>query len=933
MDDIIYPSWIELGIIRGPDGLVVEALNARPHRKAAGPGHTLVWFGHDITIPTRTLDLVTGAAAGMPISAHTGTQIALPVFVAPRAGLRHLAWEEALAPVLASAAPNRNLQLIRLARPIGRMAPALGLPIVMLTVGDAATQALAEVRGRNGWLADPEIAHALPMVATKDSRLAIELRRLRPAIVVAGDRHVPELLRWAAGTPRGGARPLRLVVALCDANAVRIDRAPDDTAIAQVAYSEVVEFLDRLVLAIAHDLPLPTRSEDRLNANPASVASLRLSPLGQRLARQIGHGGIAVDDLAFPGDAGVSRIHADQLGRYFQESDGLRKLARTTRALAAPETHRARWSQRSTGSSPETLESAAPARAVDLQLERLGARAGTSYDTPLTPWMPRTSTLQVGTTYRLTMTIGSPLLGSLFQVAPPSLDGVLPQTDTGRHELEVAVYGPGFRLVSAPLRRMVLSRVGAPSPIHFDVVPRALGPARLRIVIYFRNQAVQAFRLVALVEATERDGQAYILSAELEFSRSPALANLARLERRMFNIGVNAGPGATHQIMMKGDGGAPRDIGLPQGVIATQMKTLRADLVAAAFDLTKPNPLKSPRFATNTSPTSSDFKQVMRSLIDQGVKLYGLLRPRGDHKQLKAIAAAADQTIQIVRYDPAFAFPWVMVYDFHVPQLAVGAPEPEICLGIGAGGSDTCTHGPGQSGYCIRGFWGVRHIVEQVLAIGERDDTICAAASTSPPIKVSLGINDVYGQAIVSALQSIPATAVAAGRDAVLDTLWTDAARPSQIIIYSHLETRVISTQPAGRRLVFTDGSVLRVDDIDGRYDDYDGPWSEPQTVVFLMACGTVAADDEMLSDFATSLHTAGARAIAGTEVVTQAGLLSEFASEVTTAWWAPALTRQLGEVVRQFRIKLLRAGNPLGFVFTLLGNADLTTRNAGGPS
>ena len=126
----------------------------------------------------------------------------------------------------------------------------------------------------------------------------------------------------------------------------------------------------------------------------------------------------------------------------------------------------------------------------------------------------------------------------------------------------------------------------------------------------------------------------------------------------------------------------------------------------------------------------------------------------------------------------------------------------------------------------------------------------------------------------------------------------------------------------AARRLELGPGGALTPDDLADRWQRDFATWPEPRPVVFLMACSSMVSDASLLGGFAEQLHCAGARAIVGTEAPAFPALVSEFATTVGRAWWAGEAT--LGEAIRRYRAALMARGNPLGFVFTALGNADL---------
>ena len=97
--------------------------------------------------------------------------------------------------------------------------------------------------------------------------------------------------------------------------------------------------------------------------------------------------------------------------------------------------------------------------------------------------------------------------------------------------------------------------------------------------------------------------------------------------------------------------------------------------------------------------------------------------------------------------------------------------------------------------------------------------------------------------------------------------------------------------------------------------------WEQPNTVILLLACGSSTTDVTTLNDIVTSLASAGAGAVIGTESPVFPRLVCRFGREVTQDLFAG---RNLGVAVTDFHRRLLRSGNPLAFAFTCIGSLEL---------
>jgi hypothetical protein len=579
--------------------------------------------------------------------------------------------------------------------------------------------------------------------------------------------------------------------------------------------------------------------------------------------------------------------------------------------------------ERSVDVSNQDHHSADRHRTVDLQLERVGGDASR--------WIPATTTLAHGQHYDLRVAIGAPLPGSLLDKPPPGIDDLLPPERSGIHELEVAVFGLGLRVVGPAVQPVTLPKAGPSTPAVFTLEAEREGEVHARVIVYARNQALQAFRISAHAGVAEARGEAPVLGAKLEFSRTVDFDRLDRFAPRLASFAVNASTPGTHSFLVKGRGGAASvaSVGAPE--LAELTRALRRELDRATQEIKR-----QLDDGIADDPASESFRRTFQALAHHGQDLYYALAARvarqpTDPGTLQAIASSAGETIQVMRFDLDFAFPWPVLYDLELPHLVLGrdrrpVPPEKICLG-----GPSCDHVATRTGYCVRGFWGIRHVVEELFADGSQDDAgEVVAPGPGRGIHVALGFVDTFARAIEAEAARVigpAARSLAPGTRSVLEALWDDRQRPAQLIVYSHLETKDLPGEPPGRRVLFMTGAdreFLLADDLRQRWRRAGfAPWRQPRTVVFLMTCSSLT-DEDLLSDFGKSFHVAGAAAVVGVEVPVFEALVSQFACQVTRAWWAGA---PLGEAIRGFRHQLMVAGNPLGFVFNVLGNADLRVR------
>ena len=544
-------------------------------------------------------------------------------------------------------------------------------------------------------------------------------------------------------------------------------------------------------------------------------------------------------------------------------------------------------------------------RRVDIALERRGAP----------PAVEMQTVLLNAAEYLLRVGIGLSFPRSIVTGEVPEIDLLLPdlEPDLG-YQLEVAVYGQDFRTVTAPIQSVYLPRFGASMPVEF-VVQAPLQPvdrATLRIAVYYQGHVVQTFLLTTRVGSQEtyaEDG----LSVRLEFSRTRRLENLADLHPRTVSLGLNE-DGANHRLLIKGDE-TVGDYVLSERLLSRAANAFRRALYQATY-----SEKNSPRFPEDGQETTREEEAaaVVRTLAELGNKLHLELfrRTTPSLKQsLRQLTRSRDETIQIVRHDPNYAFPWAALYDFDPPEES-NAP---VCFGKVSG--RPCLHEGTEEVVCVYGFWGVRHRIEQLLVPPDPSSGIptlsVPAPQACPPVLLALGASDRWVDDLARKMNSFDkAFATQLQPDVeLLDTLWGERSRPAIAILLGHLEGA--GDAP---RIGLSGGRYVEGDPVTRR-EFTQGEWLDPRSIVFLMACSSSATRHATLAGLPLAFTSAGAGGVIGTEAPVFTGLAARFAHEVTLDLWSG---KSIGEAVMQFRRRLLGSMNPLPFAFTAFGDADL---------
>jgi hypothetical protein len=447
--------------------------------------------------------------------------------------------------------------------------------------------------------------------------------------------------------------------------------------------------------------------------------------------------------------------------------------------------------------------------------------------------------------------------------------------------------------------------------------------------------------LQAAIAAEERRSTQRALTVALEFSRTSNFANLDTLQPRIASIGINQLPStSTHQLMVKGDGQA-ECFSITSSAVEQPLEDFRGALRNATYD-----DHQDPRFPADTELTPERralFEQTIRDLAQIGGGLHDGLFKRAKpslKRVLRSIADSSDKTIQVVRFDVNNVLPWAAIYDYGRPTPIAGEPPKPVCLGWGPGVGPQgppgkhCDHSQRTDTYCVYGFWGIRHVIEELIPLGEETEESDAKlqvtrSDSENAVWLSIDNDDAFTEKLENQLHDTLGPRVlrrVQPVDDLLALLWQADQRPVVLIVLGHVEakTTIIEGEPIDLRIVLVPNKKwLIVRDL-LRHAKLEERWDQPQTVILLMGCGTADVTAKTLNDFVTSLSSIGAGAVLGTECPAFPSLVARFAGSITTELWS-SQTVTLGTAVKEFRRSLTIEENPLGFVFNLLGSADLT--------
>jgi hypothetical protein len=567
-------------------------------------------------------------------------------------------------------------------------------------------------------------------------------------------------------------------------------------------------------------------------------------------------------------------------------------------------------------------------------------------------------TLRTGARYRLRVSIGRRSLHSVVIGEPPPIDPLLPPAaDERGHTLHVAIFPHGFELESPAMQAIELPPYGASTAAHFDLTaPETPGQARLRIAVYYdlapgidadtatdeeyHNHLIQSYLLHADVEPDEVwvSGDAGpAIRVELEFSRTERFADLAEFTTRALTLGFNEN-GDTHSIQLK-RGRTVGSTDITERVMQEALAAVRARLEDATWNAAG----LGPRFGDTLTAAQreAEFDATVPGLARAGASLYDMLWSNLSdtaQRSLLELTTSSDGIIQITRFNQNYIFPWATLYDFAVPQAIAGQPETRVCHGFtrvdGQGDPyscqrclSDCLHPDKREAFCVYGFWGMRHQVEQLLHTPRQQETPVRRVHPvrAGAVRVAVGLEGgpsaTLGAELAARLGATLVKPVEPAED-LLAGLWSDADRPAILVILGHYETRDLPEQPKGARITLPGKRWLQAPMITQRIrDEQNRKWTEPHPIVILAACESAAADLGTIASFVNALANARAAAVVGTETTVFERLACRLGVDL-----ADAILRSVpfGMAVLQFRRDLVREFNPLGLVITPYGDADL---------
>ncbi|MDO9074130.1 MAG: hypothetical protein Q7U73_12785 [Rubrivivax sp.] len=570
--------------------------------------------------------------------------------------------------------------------------------------------------------------------------------------------------------------------------------------------------------------------------------------------------------------------------------------------------------------------------------------------------------LTSGVNVRLTVHIGQRSRDSLVDDDVPAIDPMLPElAPSESHEIDIVVFPKDFRLDdSLPACQTVqLPRFGGTKPVTWNLTAPVLieltpetsaspqepmmqrlhqdgDEAELRFNIYFRNQLLQSFTLTSTI-LRERPwrGRSRV---QCDFSQSSRFGRLDRLGERFATFALNKGSNDSHLLSLRSSKRDSCSVQWQGSFLSARLTAVRTALLQS---LTSEE--DGPLFAfelenLSCSPTRIDaFEAAVRRLAKVGTNLCNQLAfkdldPSSEVLGLLAeIQGSSDKIIQVALLDPSYTLPWGLLYDYKVEDD--GWANLPVCNGFGRTNVRCNCRPDGGRTICLRGFWGFRHYIEQLCGVrGSDPDSarIIANKPTSPSLAFVQGVDDEFSNRLAELLTTeVPASKHVSTPVSLLKQYASPDSRPAVILFVGHLEEDDAADAGTAKLVNRDNTTFLSVGEIGWELRQQKF-WTEPRSLVLLMACGSGRQAPDAGVGLSGALVRLNAMGVLGTECRVATGIASRMARDVLLKLNDVGIAeveqrKTIGVALREAVWDLALEGCPLGLAFTYVGSIEAT--------
>jgi hypothetical protein len=467
-------------------------------------------------------------------------------------------------------------------------------------------------------------------------------------------------------------------------------------------------------------------------------------------------------------------------------------------------------------------------------------------------------------------------------------------------------------------------------------LPSDHGRARARLTYLFRNVAIQSQRIdVTAIEGTNRMAS-FRVEVTTDFTLSQSLGSEveALQPRDRVTVLMNESGADEHQFTVRAvsESGA---LLAPPAAAASRGRALGERVNELREAMTNAAPKARRR---RVSKLIGD----LRSVAPLGWTLYASL-PRAVQDAMRAARLSSDRCVVevVLPQGASFTLPWNLVYDIYLDSGTPASKIP-ICPIVEAW-DETTPLVAGEPRECPRrddiehaenllcpfGFWSFRHSFEVLTSTDRPKRTL----TTQAPCRVVVA----QTQDNINA-KELSKHVAKLGRifgDALCDATLVEARTKAEIRQEIEPDLPFLYFLCHGQRDNEEAATMLGVGkrerispaDINGWIDvalaRNRRVWDDPQPLVFINACESLAITPDDIVDYLDAFvgkgHAAG---VIGTEVRVDQGLAMEAAEAFFHQFLCPDVT--LDAAMRRMKLDFLASGNLVGLNYTPYALADL---------
>jgi hypothetical protein len=453
--------------------------------------------------------------------------------------------------------------------------------------------------------------------------------------------------------------------------------------------------------------------------------------------------------------------------------------------------------------------------------------------------------------------------------------------------------------------------------------PSAEGTLQLRCSIYHKQVLLQSRLVTARISEAPPPVEGALRSS-LDFTLAPRLdpRHLSRIPEYRLSLLLNQSQDGTHSLTVKGERFADAATFDPVE-LENLVRNARRGLRKAAWGNDQDWRTGVAYRYLQSSPEKLATDLV--TLAVWGIRFYAAVCDRlaGEHSlsELRESTRTPGYVQLALKQSPRHLLPAALFYDYVGLEDTAAADEYDLCpaflaslaedapLGETPCFSGECPSRGRETTVCPSGFWGFRHALGMPATL--------QGAPDAPPVVEYAG-----QPALTVAVCTDPEFVLRAEHEGALREIRPDLSyadtREQALTLLRGSRAQVVYFYCHGG--LDKDVPYIRVGDLASRpitavtLLNEEIEWQDPRPLVFLNGCHTTGLEPEQALELVSALvRRSRAAGVVGTEITVFEPLARAFAEDCLRRFLGGA---PLGWAVRDARLSLLKAGNPLGLVY-----------------